>query len=201
MAEANIWCWLIPVLIGIVSGVLGYFWGKSNGSSADPALTDSLLGMEQENKRLKTEVGNHLNRIGELERELDSEKSATPPSSSKKPKKKAVKKTFPSTVKSLMSFDADAVKNDYGKRVKFNDLKIIEGIGPKIEGLFLQAGVNSWEKLAATSVEECQGILKSGGDRFKMHDPGSWPIQAGLAHENKWKELAKWQEEHKGGKL
>ena len=53
MAEANIWCWLIPVLIGIVSGVLGYFWGKSNGSSADPALTDSLLGMEQETSALK----------------------------------------------------------------------------------------------------------------------------------------------------
>lgn len=201
MAEANIWCWLIPVLIGIVSGVLGYFWGKSNGSSADPALTDSLLGMEQENKRLKTEVGNHLNRIGELEKELVSEKSAAAPTSIKKPKKKAVKKTLPSTENSLLSFDADAVKKDYGKRVKYNDLKIIEGIGPKIEGLFLQAGVNSWEKLAATSVEECQGILKSGGDRFKMHDPGSWPIQAGLAHENQWKELAKWQEEHKGGKL
>ena len=201
MAEANIWCWLIPVLVGITAAILGYFWGKSNGSSADPALTDSLLGMEQENKRLKTEAGNHLNRIAALEKELDSLKSEPSRSETKKHQKKTAKTTLPPAASTPMAFNADTVKKDYGKRVKLNDLKIVEGIGPKIESLFLQAGINTWEKLAATSVEECQNVLKSGGDRFKMHDPGSWPIQAGLAHENKWKELAKWQEEHKGGKL
>ena len=201
MAEANIWCWLIPILVGIASGVLGYFWGKSNGSSADPALTDSLLGMEQENKRLKIEAANHINRIGELEKELQNQNSEESKPAKRKANKTKPKKANPSEAIESQNFDADAVKIDYGKRVKYNDLKIIEGIGPKIEGLFHQSGINTWQQLAQSSVDQCQEVLKSGGDRFKMHDPASWPIQAALAHENKWKELAKWQEEHKGGKL
>ena len=33
-----------------------------------------------------------------------------------------------------------------------------------------------------------------------MHVPGTWPRQAGLAHEGKWEELSKWQDELDGGK-
>ena len=201
MSELNIWCVLIPVLIGTICAVIGYFWGKSNGSSADPALTDSLLAMEQENKRLKAETGGHLNRIKELEENQENvqkqEKSAPKREETRKKEVKAAEKpSMPD-----LRFDADQVKLDYGKRVKFNDLKIIEGIGPKIESLFQEAGFSSWQQLAQASVEDCQEVLKKGGDRFRMHDPASWPIQAKMAHENKWEELAKWQEEHKAGRL
>jgi len=30
-------------------------------------------------------------------------------------------------------------------------------------------------------------------------NPGSWPKQAKMAADDKWDELAKWQDEHKGG--
>lgn len=201
MSELNIWCVLIPVLIGTICAVIGYFWGKSNGSSADPALTDSLLAMEQENKRLKAETGGHLNRIKELEENQENvqkQEKSTP--KRKETRKKEVKAAEKPSMPDLR-FDADQVKLDYGKRVKFNDLKIIEGIGPKIESLFQEAGFSSWQQLAQASVEDCQEVLKKGGDRFRMHDPASWPIQAKMAHENKWEELAKWQEEHKAGRL
>jgi predicted flap endonuclease-1-like 5' DNA nuclease len=201
MGDLNVWCILVPVLIGIVSAVIGYFWGKSNGSSADPALTDSLLAMEHENRRLKKEQGSYLSQIKSLEEELAEPAAVEKP----KPKRKAVRKkeTTTATAEALpdLRFDAEQVKADYGKRVKFNDLKIIEGVGPKIESLFHEAGIHSWQAVAESSVDECREVLAKGGDRFRMHDPSSWPLQAKLAHENKWLELAKWQEEHKGGRL
>jgi len=55
--------------------------------------------------------------------------------------------------------------------------------------------------LSKTSVSKCQEVLDSGGDRYKVHDPASWPMQAKMCYEGKWKELYKWQVEHKRGKL
>lgn len=203
MGDLNVWCILIPVLIGIGSAVIGYIWGKSNGSSADPALTDSLLAMEHENKRLKKEQGSYLRQIKTLEDQFAQSPAEEEPKP--KPKRKAARKkeTPTSSAETFadLHFDADQVKADYGKRVKFNDLKIIEGVGPKIESLFQESGINTWQALAESSVESCREVLANGGDRFRMHDPSSWPLQAKLAHENKWLELAKWQEEHKGGRL
>ena len=80
------------------------------------------------------------------------------------------------------------------------DLKIVEGIGPKIEQLLNDAGIINFAQLAATSADQIKAILNAGGDRFKMHDPATWPRQAGLAAEGKMDELKKWQDELSGGK-
>jgi len=100
-----------------------------------------------------------------------------------------------------MPFDAAAAKAALGKVVKKDDLKIIEGIGPKISGMFGDAGIKTWKNLSETAVAKCQEILDGGGDRYKVHDPASWPMQAKMCYEGKWKELAKWQDEHDHGKL
>ncbi|MBS9774036.1 MAG: hypothetical protein KGV59_02605 [Tenacibaculum sp.] len=97
-------------------------------------------------------------------------------------------------------FNALAAKNVFEKNIKENDLKIVEGIGPKIEELFHNNGIKTWEALSKTSVEECNEILNSGGERFKMHTPSTWPKQAELAFKGKWEELKKWQGELDGGK-
>ncbi|MDX1313939.1 MAG: hypothetical protein R3356_00440 [Eudoraea sp.] len=99
------------------------------------------------------------------------------------------------------SFDFKTAKSVFGKTIKQDDLKVIEGIGPKIEGLFHNYDIKTWDALAHTSVAKCQEVLESGGDRFRVHDPSSWPMQAMMCYENKWKELHRWQEEHKHGKL
>ncbi|MEZ4896404.1 MAG: helix-hairpin-helix domain-containing protein [Saprospiraceae bacterium] len=81
-----------------------------------------------------------------------------------------------------------------------DDLKIVEGIGPKIEGLLHDAGIKTWEALANTSVDKIQQILDAAGDRYNLADPGTWPKQARLAHESNWVELDKYQEYLQGGK-
>lgn len=80
-----------------------------------------------------------------------------------------------------------------------DDLKLIEGIGPKIEKLLNAAGIHTFARLSSASQEELLSILNNAGPAFQIHNPGTWPKQASLAHEGKWEELEKWQQELDGG--
>jgi predicted flap endonuclease-1-like 5' DNA nuclease len=82
---------------------------------------------------------------------------------------------------------------------KIDDFKLIEGIGPKIERLLHQNEILTYIDLSRTTQERIQHILKHAGPRFQMHNPSTWPRQAGLAAAGKWTELSKWQEELDGG--
>lgn len=81
-----------------------------------------------------------------------------------------------------------------------NDLKVVEGIGPKIEDLLKADGIKNWADLAAASVERIQGILDAAGDNFRMANPGTWPRQAAMAAAGQWVELKAYQNELQGGK-
>ncbi|MCO6478613.1 MAG: 50S ribosomal protein L27 [Phaeodactylibacter sp.] len=85
-------------------------------------------------------------------------------------------------------------------KIKQDDLKIVEGIGPKIEGLLNADGITTWAELAASSVERLQEILTAAGERYRLAVPNTWPRQAGLANEGKWDELKELQDQLKGGK-
>ncbi len=100
----------------------------------------------------------------------------------------------------VSNFDANAAKAVFGKKIKQDDLKVVEGIGPKIEGLFHNFNIKTWKALSEASIEKCQEVLNSGGERYKIHNPGTWPKQSQLAYEGKWAELLKWQDELDGGK-
>jgi len=86
------------------------------------------------------------------------------------------------------------------KKWKKDDLKAIEGIGPKIEKLLNESGITTWKKLSESSVGTLKSILEKAGKRYKLADPGTWPKQALLADENKWDELTAYQDELNGGK-
>ncbi len=81
-----------------------------------------------------------------------------------------------------------------------NDLKIVEGVGPKIEGLLKDGGINTWAELAATDVDRIQEILDAAGPRYKLAVPRTWPQQAGLAAAGKWAELKALQDQLQAGK-
>jgi large subunit ribosomal protein L21 len=75
-----------------------------------------------------------------------------------------------------------------------DDLVIIEGIGPKIAGLFIDAGITTFAQLADTSVERMQEILTAAGPRYAVHNPTTWAEQAALARDGKMDELKVWQD-------
>lgn len=87
-----------------------------------------------------------------------------------------------------------------GKKVAADDLKLIEGVGPKIEGLLHDAGIRSWADLAGADVAQLQAILDGAGSSFKMHDPATWAKQAQLAVNGEWEALEAYQDALKGGK-
>ncbi|MFN8345148.1 MAG: hypothetical protein U0X91_09095 [Spirosomataceae bacterium] len=82
-----------------------------------------------------------------------------------------------------------------------DDLKIVEGIGPKIEELLNHEGIQTFAQLAATSSERIKEILNAAGPRFQMHDPATWPEQSAMARDGKWDELKVWQDELNKGRL
>ncbi|HUR30693.1 MAG TPA: 30S ribosomal protein S1, partial [Saprospiraceae bacterium] len=81
-----------------------------------------------------------------------------------------------------------------------DDLKIVEGIGPKIEEVLHAAGINSYADLASRSADDLREILLAQSSRNKMFDPTTWPEQAKLASENKMDELQSLKDTLKAGK-
>ncbi len=81
-----------------------------------------------------------------------------------------------------------------------DNLKIVEGIGPKIEELLHNAGIKTYSALAESSADKVKEILAAAGNRYKMHDPTTWPKQAEMAAAGKFDELKVWQDELQGGK-
>ncbi|MCB0005530.1 MAG: hypothetical protein KDE04_03730 [Anaerolineales bacterium] len=83
---------------------------------------------------------------------------------------------------------------------KPDDLKKIEGVGPKVAELLNKAGIMTFAALADADVAMLQGVLDEAGANFRMIDPGTWGDQARLAAAGDWDALAKLQDELKGGR-
>ena len=82
-----------------------------------------------------------------------------------------------------------------------DDLKRIEGIGPKISGVLQAAGIATFAQLADTDVDRIGQILAdSDPNLLRLANPATWPEQARLAAEGQWEALEELQGELKGGR-
>jgi len=79
-----------------------------------------------------------------------------------------------------------------------DDLKKLEGIGPKVATILNENGITTFAHLAETSVEKLDEILDA--NKLHMMHPGSWPQQAKLADDGDWDALEKLQNDLKGGR-
>lgn len=138
-----------------------------------------------------------------------SPKAETPKKESPKketPKKETPKKEAPKKAATAVAKEAPKAKAKPAAKAapkakgKKDDFKKIEGVGPKIAGLLNDAGILTFAMLAETEPDKIREILAEAGNRYKMHDPTTWPQQAGLAAADKWDELEKLQDELKGGR-
>jgi predicted flap endonuclease-1-like 5' DNA nuclease len=93
-----------------------------------------------------------------------------------------------------------AASGTAGETTKKDDLKKIEGIGPKIEELLNTDGIMSYDQLIAANVDRIKGILIAAGPNYAVHDPSTWAEQAALANAGQWESLKHLQEDFKGGK-
>ena len=188
------WCILIPLIVGLLSALLGYLLGK----------------LSSNNNNDSTDIDFWRNKNAQLEKDLAACKAST--SSSKTSSVSSgsgvagaasdfvASNASAKSVTSRVVFNAGEAKAIFGKTVKENDLKIVEGIGPKIAELFNDNGINTWTDLASTATSTLQAHLDTKGQRYRVHNPGSWSMQSSLAAEGKWAALKKWQDENDYGK-
>lgn len=94
--------------------------------------------------------------------------------------------------------EAEVIPNDEG--ILQEDLKKLEGIGPRLEKVLNQAGIINFSQLAAASPEQLQEVL-ADDEQLKMHDPKSWPYQAELADKGEWERLKEYQNLLMSGKV
>lgn len=182
----NLPCILIPILVGVICGILGYLLGKLN-SREDDSLAASL---QADLDACKANTKSLNTKIASLEADLAAAHAKVSAS---------VPKSFVSETPSAL-FDSALAANVLGKKIKQDDLKIVEGIGPKIEALFNDAGIKTWRDLSETSTEKLQSILDAGGENYAIHNPSTWAKQALFAYQGKWQELKEWQENLISGK-
>lgn len=182
-------CWLIPLLVGAICAILGYLLGRllrgGNNNSLDIETYKSQISkLEIELAACKKSNDTSSLSTGVVGNTLTSMATA-----------EAVHLT-----KSVVDFDGVKAKAAFGKKIKENDLTVVEGIGPKIQELFHNHDIKTWSALAACSVEKCQEVLNTGGKNFDLHKPGTWPEQADLAAKGLWQKLKDWQDQLDGGK-
>lgn len=108
----------------------------------------------------------------------------------------AVKAPAPSST----TIDYKAASTLFGKKIKADDHKIVEGIGPKIDVLLKKGNIKTWTQLANTPIRDIQIILDKGGNKFSLADPTSWPAQARLASMGEWVQLKKLQDNLTAGR-
>jgi predicted flap endonuclease-1-like 5' DNA nuclease len=82
---------------------------------------------------------------------------------------------------------------------KADDLRRIEGIGPKISSVLKEAGITTFSQLAASRVEHLKQILAAAGIGA-LADPSSWPQQARLAEAGDWEAFQKLKDDLAGGR-
>ncbi len=128
-------------------------------------------------------------------------KKATKAASPKKvaPKKEvaAPKVEAPKAKAAAPKKEAAPKKTAAPKTVKADDLKKIEGIGPKIAITLIEAGIATFADLAKAKPAKISEIITEVRGN---HVTDTWPAQAKLAANGKWDELKKWQDELDGGK-
>jgi predicted flap endonuclease-1-like 5' DNA nuclease len=83
---------------------------------------------------------------------------------------------------------------------KPDDLKVVEGIGPKIEVLLKENGISNWKDLAEAPLDTLKSILSNAGDAYKLAKPDTWAEQAQMAVNGEWKKLEEYQDFLQGGK-
>ncbi|MEL7022035.1 MAG: helix-hairpin-helix domain-containing protein [Bacteroidota bacterium] len=110
----------------------------------------------------------------------------------------AAPKTTTATAQGIASTTASKI-SFAGKKFSTDDLKIVEGIGPKIEELLHAGGIKTWNDLANATTERLQEILNEAGARYRVHNPSTWAKQAQLCVAGDWAGLEALQDRLDGG--
>lgn len=162
----------------------------------DPTHVARIANLERENARLTA-----LEQETERLRRALVKKSVERIEAKKRTKEKERRKkttarsaaTDGSHLASATEAEFKAISTSFGRKIKRDDLQLVDGIGPKIKQQLEKNGYKTWGDVAAAKPEELKKALARAGDRYQAFDPTTWPEQARMMQENRWEELKKYQ--------
>jgi large subunit ribosomal protein L21 len=93
----------------------------------------------------------------------------------------------------------EATKATKKSAAKADDLTKIEGAGPKAAEALVNAGLDTFAKIAEATPEQLSTVLTEASSRLSHIVTETWPKQAALAAEGKWDELKELQDKLDGG--
>ncbi len=153
------------------------------------ALTDGTVRFKK--KRLRRTFVSIIPKMEEVAEKLDSKiakaKTAAPakkeePAKAEAPKVEETKAEEPKAE----APKKEAIPADAGKP---DNLKVLDGVGPKLAEVLAAGGFATFDSIASATVDQLKAILEEAGSRYKAFDPTEWPQQAKLAAEGKMDEL------------
>ena len=158
-------------------------------TNSDPRDVDYLIPSNDDASKsidiIMTQVTNAIAEgLAERKSEKQSGKEGAEETKKEQPKKEVAK---------------EAPKAEAPAATESVDLTKIEGVGPKAAEALVNAGFDSYAKLAEGDPEKIKEILTEASSRMAHLDPTSWPKQAQMAADGKWDELKEWQDSVKGG--
>ncbi len=197
---------IIIVLVGTaVLGILiGYVFGIIQKKKALVDLEEQIVDLKNERIKIKTLANETQYKLDKRIGDLETERSAFIEEKDELSKRtKDLMKALEEVRKETPVAETKHLSNKIASQksgASYN-LKIIEGIGPKIEEILKKEGLDTWVKLSMASPDEIRSILiRKGGSAYRVHDPRSWPYQAKLASEGLWKDLKAYQDKLSGDK-
>ncbi len=161
---------------------------------------DKVIVFKKKRRKGYRVKNGHRQSLTEIVIESIIAKGAKPAKAEKAAPKKETKKAEPKAVSPKVEAKKATPKaKPTAKKAsgKADDLKKIEGIGPKIASTLVDAGIVTFADLAKTKSDKISEIISEVRGN---HVTDTWPKQAKLAADGKWDELKKWQDELDGGK-
>ncbi len=165
--------WIVAILAFLLGLLIGWLLFRSRSETTVTAAAPSAAPVAAAPLVAAPVSDASAKKIAQLEKELAACRASATVAAVAEPKPEPV-------------LNLAAAAKALGKTIKLNDLKVVEGIGPKIEELIKAEGVTTWRALSVTDVATLQKVLDAAGPRYRMHDPKTWPRQSALLADGKW---------------
>lgn len=207
-----IW-WVVPFLLGILLGRALFAKYRSRVAELENILRKERAHNYENQvalKKCKTEKSQQTNLITRLEEEkktIERKYAMSLRSAESNVIETSPRYNATSVITTSLGSDKNEAtqtketpkssKGDFSI-LRTTNLQVIEGIGPKLETLLKENGIDNWEALSHKSQGELRAMLDKYGSRYTIVDPSNWPKQALLAVRGKWEELIRFQSDNGG---
>lgn len=182
--------WLLPALLGYFWGTLQYGSYKNKAKKAEKELSSASKRIVN----LENEVNECRKAYEKVSREKD--KLVVPPVAGPVKIPGQEPAGTPASVENIPTTEIiHATRKVFGYSIRRNDLKIVDGIDPKIEKLLHEIGIYTWADLESVDLNYLANTLREAG--YPHVHVESWAYESALARQEKWEELKAFQEKEK----